>query len=149
MRINKTLASKGDTVWNENTQYRLFIPPGTFTDIFGLKNDTIKLNFKTPEENSYGSIKLSLKMKIRIAYILELMNEKGEVIEAAGSDNGVFTYTFLPPGAYKLRITYDKNGDGKWTPGNYQLKRKPETVIWYSGAITVRPGFETETDWKP
>ena len=134
--------------WKENAKYHLFIPPGTYTDIFGLKNDTILLDFKTSEEKEYGSVKLNLKMKIRIAYILELTNDKGEVYDFSSSDKGVFNYMLLPPGPYKLRIIYDKNGDGKWSTGNYQLKRKPETVIWYSASITVRSNWETEIDWK-
>ena len=129
-------------------QYSIFIPPGIFTDIFGLTNDTVKLDFKTQEEKYYGTLKLTSKMKIRIKYILQLMNEKGEMFGYASSDKGVFSYQYLPPGSYKLRIIYDKNGDDKWTTGNYLEKKKPETVIYYSSPITIRSNWDLELDWK-
>ena len=131
-----------------NDVAKLFIPSGTFTDIFGLTNDTVKLDFKTQEEKYYGTLKLTLKMKIRIKYILQLMNEKGEVFDYADSDKGVFSYAYLPPGSYKLRIIYDKNGDDKWTTGNYLEKRKPETVIYYPSPITIRSNWDLELEWK-
>ena len=132
----------------ENTSYHLFIPPATFTDIFGLTNDTLKLDFKTQEEKYYGTLKLSIKMKSNKKYILKLMNEKGEVFDYANSDKGIFSYQYLPPGSYKLRIIYDQNGDDKWTTGNYLEKKKPETVIYYSSPITIRSNWDLELDWK-
>lgn len=135
--------------FNPDSSYNFFIPPATFTDIFGLTNDTIKLDFKTQEEKYYGTLKLVLKMKIRIKYILQLMNEKGEVFDYASSDKGVFSYQYLPPGSYKLRIIYDKNGDDKWTTGNYSEKKKPEIVIYYPSPITIRSDWDLELDWTP
>ncbi|MEK6615965.1 MAG: hypothetical protein AABZ32_07620, partial [Bacteroidota bacterium] len=100
------------------------------------------------EEKYYGTLKLTLKMKIRIKYILQLMNEKGEVSDYVSSDKKNFSYTYLPPGSYKLSIIYDYNGDDKWTTGNYLEKRKPETVIYYSNPITIRSNWDLELDWK-
>lgn len=133
----------------QDSIYHLFIPPATFTDIFGLTNDTIKVDFKTQEEKYYGTLKLSLKMKIRIAYMLQLMNEKGEIFDYASSEKGVFSYQYLPPGPYKLRIIYDKNGDEKWTSGDYLSKKKPETIIYYPSPITIRSNWDLELDWTP
>ncbi len=134
--------------FNQDSSYLLFIPPGTFTDVFGLKNDTIKINFKTQEEKYYGTLKLTLKIKTTTKYILQLMSEKGEVFDYASSDKGVFSYAYLPPDSYKLRIIYDTNEDDKWTTGNYLVKRKPETVIYYSSPITIRSNWDLELDWK-
>lgn len=132
-----------------DSSYKLFIPPATFTDIFGLTNDTIKAAFKVQEEKYYGSLKLNLKMKIRIKYILQLMNDKGEIVDYATSSAGLFTYTYLPAGAYTLRIIYDRNGDDQWTTGNYTDAIQPETVINYPGNITIRSNWELELDWSP
>lgn len=128
--------------------YSLFIPPGTFTDIFDLTNDTVKVDFKTQEEKFYGTLKLTLKMKYRIPFVLELINEKGVVFNYARAERGIFSYLFMPPGAYKLRVIYDQNGDGKWNTGNYLEKKKPETIIYYPGAVTIRSNWDLELDWK-
>lgn len=134
--------------WKENSVYQVLIPPKTITDIFGLTNDTIMLEFKTHEEKYYGTFKLNLKMKHKIPYILQLINEKGELFYPISSERGIFTYNYLPPGGYKLRIIYDTNQDGKWTTGNYLQKRKPETVIYYPSSITIRSNWDMELDWK-
>lgn len=131
-----------------DSTYRLFVPPGSFTDIFGLQNDSIDIKFKVKEEKYYGTLKLTLKMKYRIAYVLELVNEKGQAIQYDRSERGIFSYVFLNPGSYKLRIIYDQNGDGKWTTGNYAEKRRPETIIYYPGAVTIRSNWDLELDWK-
>ena len=126
----------------------MFIPPGTFTDIFGLKNDTIRVDFKTQEEKYYGTLKLKLNFKSGSKYILQLMSEKGQVFDYASSANGIYYYTYLPPGPCKLRIINDTNGDGKWTTGNYLQKRQPEKVIYYSSPITIRSNWDLELEWK-
>lgn len=130
-----------------DSSYQLFIPPGTFTDIFGLKNDTIKIKFKTQEEKFYGTLKLNMKMKYRIAYVLELVNDKGVVYNYDRSERGIFSYLFLPPGAYQLRIVYDQDGNGKWSTGNYLERRKPETIIYFPGVVTIRSNWDLELDW--
>jgi uncharacterized protein (DUF2141 family) len=128
--------------------YSIFIPPGNFTDIFGLMNDTVKLDFKTQEEKFYGTLKLNLKMKYRIAYVLQLINDKGAMYEPVSTDKSIFTYTYLPPGNYTLRIIYDKNGDRKWTPGNYTSHIQPEKVFYYPTPIVIRSNWDSELEWK-
>ncbi len=135
-------------LFKENSQINLFIPPGTFTDIFGLSNDTIKLDFKTQEEKFYGTLKMGIKMKDKPAYLLLLTNEKGELFNLTSSNKDTILYTYLPPGPYKLKIIYDTNKDGKWTTGNYFEKRNPEKIIYYPGAITIRSNWDLELEWK-
>lgn len=132
----------------QDTVYRLQILPGIFADIFGSANDTIRTEFKIQEEKAYGTLKLSLKLKNKLSYVLELVNEKGVVYKHVKSEEGIFSYVYIPPGAYKLRIVYDQNKDGKWTTGNYLEKRKPETVIYYPGAVTIRSNWDLELDWN-
>ena len=146
--IGKRRITMDSTQAKEGASYKLMIPAGTFIDIYGLPNDTLKAEYKAQEEKNYGSLKLNLKMNIRIAYILEMVNDAGQRFSYASSDKGVFSFTLLPPGNYKIRIIYDKDGDGKWTTGNYLKKRKPETVLYFSSPQTIRAGWENEVDWK-
>ena len=133
-----------------DSSYKLFVPPSTFTDIFGLTNDTIKIDFKTQEEKFCGTLKLNLKIpKIKSQYILQLLDEKENIVkEDFISGAQTLNYTFLSPGSYKLKIIYDKNSDGKWTTGNYLQKRQPEKIIYYSKPITIRSNWDLELEWK-
>lgn len=148
--LSPASSENADYIWKENKTYHLFIPPATFTDIFGLKNDTIKIDFKTREEKFYGTMTL----KIHFAdgkgkHIVQLLNEKENVVreEFIEGDEKI-SCEYLPPGSYKLKMIFDKNENGKWDTGNYLQKQQPEKIIYYSGAITIRSNWDLELEWK-
>jgi len=150
---NTTIADKINRTFSfqfplqQDSVYQLLLLPGTFTDIFGSLNDTIRTEFKLQEEKQYGTMKLKLIMQIRIAHIMQFTNEKGVIFEPESSDKTIFSYTFLPPGNYTLKIIYDKNGDGKWTPGNYTSRTQSEKVVYYSNPINIRSNWDSEIEW--
>jgi hypothetical protein len=134
----------------ENTSYHLFIPPGTFTDIFGLTNDTIKMDFKTHEEKYYGSVKLTINTaEIKGQYIIQLLDEKENLVRESYIKKGeAVTYEYLHPQLYKLKIIEDENNNGKWDSGDYLQKQQPEKVIYYNGTINVRSNWDLDLEWK-
>ncbi len=141
----------------ENTKYHLFIPPGTFTDIFGLKNDTIKIDFKTREEKYYGTVKLKVNLpagkdstrEIKYDYILQLLNEKENIVRENIIKKGeTINYNYLYPQKYKLKIIVDTNSNGKWDSGNLLQKQQPEKVIYYTEPINIRSNWDLDLQWK-
>ena len=134
----------------ENTKYHLFIPPGTFTDFFGITNDTIKIDFKTKDEKYYGTVKLKVTLpEENKKYILQLLDDKENVIQEdflSGSET--INYKFLHPQQYKLKLIYDDNKNGKWDTGNYIKKIQPEKVIYYDGVINIRSNWDLDLEWK-
>ena len=134
----------------ENTKYHLFIPPGTFTDIFGLTNDSIKIDFKTREEKYYGSVKLKLDVPSTDGdYIVQLLDEAGTIVrEDFVVKPIVLEYSYLAPKKYKLKIIYDDNRNHKWDTGNYLKHIQPEKVIYNSELINIRSNWDAELEWK-
>ncbi|MDQ3048788.1 MAG: Ig-like domain-containing domain [Bacteroidota bacterium] len=137
----------------ENTKYELFIPPGTFTDFFGLTNDTIRIKFKTREQKFYGSVKLKLDIpKVKDekgSYIVQLLDEKENVVrENLATGATELVYEYLHPGKYKLKIIFDENGNQKWDEGDYIKKRQPEQVIYNAEIINIRSNWDADLDWK-
>ncbi len=136
--------------WKPNTNYHLFIPPSTFTDFFGLTNDTINIDFKTREETYYGS----LKMQINIArteqnYIIQLLDEKENVIRRNNIQTSeTIIYEHLSPAKYKLKIIYDINKNYKWDSGNIFLKKQPEKIIYNSELINIRANWDLDLKWE-
>ena len=49
--------------FKEKTIYKLYILPGEFTDIFNLKNDTLKQKFTTTELADYGLLFININYK--------------------------------------------------------------------------------------
>jgi len=134
----------------ENTTYHLFIPPGTISDIFGLANDSIKIDFKTREEKFYGSVKLNLVVPPTAGdYIIQLLDESNNVVrENFVVRSGELNYSYLAPRKYKLKIIFDENGNHKWDTGNYIKKVQPEKIIYNSELINIRSNWDAELDWK-
>jgi hypothetical protein len=137
-----------------NTNYHLFISPGTFTDIFGFKNDTLKIDFKTREENFYGTLKLKVITPTnwdfsKQNYIIQLLDEKENVIRVDAIENEkIINYEYLYPQKYKLKIIVDENANGKWDTGNLLSKQQAEKVIYYSELIQVRSNWDLDLEWK-
>lgn len=137
-------------VFKENTNYHLFIPPGTFTDIFGLTNDTIKIDFKTREEKFYGTLKLNLDIPVTAGnYIVQLLDEKETIVKESNINKSeTLFYEYLYPKKYKLKIIYDNNANFKWDTGNLLQKLQPEKVIYNAEPVNTRPNWDLELEWK-
>jgi hypothetical protein len=146
-----TAGSSKNMLLKENTTYSLTIPPATFTDFFGLSNDTIKMKFRTREEKFYGSVKVHIKSEaISGNYILQLLNEKDAVIRESiisKPEENIY-YDFLHPASYKLKIIFDKNANKKWDTGNFLKRQQPEKVTYNVEAVNIRSNWDLELDWS-
>lgn len=137
-----------DHSWEEGMNYRLFIEPGAFTDIYGLTNDTIDLSFKIQSLDHYGKV-IILMEHVNQQIIVQLMDDKEQLIrEKIHNQNGTVEFPFLEPGKYKLKVIFDKNMNGKWDTGRYLDKIQPERVLYYSGVIEVRANWDLELKWN-
>jgi hypothetical protein len=141
------------TQWKENTGYKLKIPPGVFTDVFGFKNDTLEFTFQTRQLNEYGTMKLDVNVEDSLGnnvnMILHLLDEKGNVVRRnyLNKSRAVY-YEYLIPAIYHLRLIMDKNGNGKWDTGNYLRKEQPEKIIYHQQKINVRANWDIEMEWN-
>jgi len=141
---------RADYKWKEKTAYSLFIPPGTFNDIFGTANDTVKIDFKTSAAEDYGNVKLTLKFEaLNCNHIVQLVTENDVVIqEKYCTANETLNFNYILPGNYRFKLIYDANNDNKWDTGDYFNKLQPERVYYYPSSIQVRSNWEMETDWE-
>jgi hypothetical protein len=139
-----------DYPWKPKMKYELFIPPGSFTDIYGLENDTLKLNFTTTDIESYGILKINLKITDESPqYVFQLLDgSKNTVRELILRKGDKLKFEYLNPGDYKARVIIDRNSNGKWDSGRYLRKIQPEKVYYYPSVINVRANWDTEIDWE-
>ncbi len=137
--------------WKMGSTYQLVIKPKSFTDIFQIENDSVKVNFKTREEKYYGNVKLKFTTEFKKQYpiIIQLIDEKGAVIsERPNPKENTIDFSFLTPQKYLLRIDLDENNNSKWDNGNYLKHIQPEKIIYNTAPINVRSNWDLETDWK-
>ncbi len=135
--------------WEFDTPYRVFIPDGTFTDIFQLTNDTLDKTVKTREERHFGNVKLDLRFAPGDPIILELVNDRDVVIKRViPEEPGIIEFNRMNPGSFKMRVIYDLNGNGQWDTGNFLLGTQPEPVVNYPSTVQVRSNWDMELEWN-
>ena len=126
-------------------KYTFKIMPGAFTDYLGQSNDTLVYNLTTKNLADYGNLRVNLQNVKHFPVIVELTNEKGDVLatEYSESDTKV-EFNLVEPALFSLRAIYDDNKNKEWDSGNYLEKRQAEEVIYYSKEIPVRANWDVE-----
>jgi hypothetical protein len=134
----------------ESKSYRFAFFPGSFTDIFGLTNDTLKTEFKTKESKEFGTLAFSLDLPESTGqYILQLMDENENVMrDDYFPSSRKVSYPLLKPGKYKMKLIVDGNKNSHWDTGNYLKHIQPEKVMYYPDIITIRANWDLDLQWK-
>ena len=121
---------------NTSEKYQIQLLPGALTDFFEKSNDSLTYKLETRSESDYGNLIVDFQNVKRFPIIIELTNEKGEILAYDYSEkNTKVEFNFLEPKDYILRVIYDDNKNKKWDSGNYLEKRQAEEVIYYSKVI--------------
>lgn len=126
-------------------RYTLQIMPGAMTDYLEQSNDTLTYSLSTRDLTDYGNLKVNLQNVKRFPVIVELTNEKGDVLATQYSEsNTKVEFNLIEPALFWLRAIYDDNKNQEWDPGNYLEKRQAEEVIYFSKAVDVRANWDVE-----
>jgi hypothetical protein len=135
--------------WESKKNYQIIVLPGAFTDIYGLNNDSLKVNFTSNSVEDYGRFLFTFKTEsYKYPYILQLLNDSKAIVEEKTVEKvGQVIFENLSPGNYHLRIIGDENLDGKWTPGNYFHKRQPEPLFFFPTTIAIRANWDTDFEY--
>ena len=117
-------------------KYTLSILPGATTDFFGISNDSLTFRTTTRQLDEYGNLIVNLANVKRFPIIVQVTDEKGEVIASEYTDSKTkVEFNLLEPNTFNLRVIYDDNKNKKWDTGNYLEKIQPEEVIHFSKTI--------------
>lgn len=139
-----------ETNLEQDSSYFLIAEKGAFKDIYGSANDSIAWKFVVRNEESFGSLIIHLS-GYQGDIILQLLTEDEKIVNSSAINSGAektVRFPYLEPGAYRLKIIFDINGDGKWTTGDYSIKRAPEPVTYYPDPINVKVLWTIEQDWE-
>jgi len=108
-----------------------------------LNNDTSINSFKTITQKEIDDL------IGKGAIILQLLNEKDIIIrEYSISKDQIVKMDFLSPGNYKIKIIFDKNGNGKWDTGDYFKHLQPERVLMNGEKIILKEDTELKLEWN-
>lgn len=126
-------------------KYKLLLLPGALTTYMDQANDTLKYSIATKNISDYGNLRLTLENVKSYPIIVELTNEKGDILASAYSENDPkITFDLLEPAKFTLRVIYDTNKNKEWDPGNFLERRQSEEVIYFPKEIDVRANWDVE-----
>ncbi len=127
----------------EQNVYSLTFLPKAIKDFVGNVNDTISFNFRTKKLADYGTIFLTLQNVESYPVLVQVTNEKEEVIlEKVSTKQETLTFDYLDPAKYLIRVISDTNNNGKWDAGNFLQGIQPEVVRYFPETIDVRANWE-------
>jgi hypothetical protein len=126
-------------------KYTFNIMPGALTDYLGQANDTLIYKITTKSLSDYGNLTVNLQKVKRFPVIVELTNEKGDVLATEYSENNTkIEFNLVEPTLFWLRLIYDDNKNKEWDSGNYLEKRQAEEVVYFSKEIDVRANWDVD-----
>lgn len=133
--------------WSPDRDYVLLLGSGAFTDSAGNqlpKADTMK--FKTRRVEDYGRVALRFSnLDLEKKPVIQFLIGDEIKLSAPLTSNQWANSRFLP-GEYDMRILYDRNGNGRWDPGDYSQRLQPETVVTLSQKLAIRADWDNERD---
>jgi uncharacterized protein (DUF2141 family) len=126
-------------------KYNLKLLPGALYNYYDEKNDTLSYNFSTNDFSDYGNLKVTLENVKRFPVIVQLLDDKENVIATDYSEkNTILNFELLEPRKYTMRLIYDDNKDKEWTPGNFLSLSQSEEVIYFPKELDVRANWDVE-----
>ena len=129
-----------------NDKYNLSIFPNAIKDFFKSSTDTLNYNFSTKSRSDYGTIKARIGNVANFPIIVQLTNEKEEIVQEniLASYNDACIFENIIPSKYFIRIIEDANGNKKWDTGNFLKRIKPEKTFHYEDELIVRANWILE-----
>lgn len=139
-----------DYKFEEKLPYSVFIRDSVIWGYNGLTNDTVNVRFTTKTEKDYGNLLINYSIADpSCQYIVFLQNNKGNTIQQhIISAKQSVTYAHLDPGSYKIKVIKDRNNNGRWDTGNYELKIQPEEIFFFDKPINIRGYWDIEEDFE-
>jgi hypothetical protein len=141
-----------DYPFKQSKNYTVYFPKKSMKGILGNTIDSTHFAFKTSNDKTYKTVTLNVKNPEYTGggAIFQLLNDKDLLLDEkkiAWSDSNVVEFRNLRQGAYRIRLIYDSNNNGKWDPGNYEEKRQPEKVVYFPQNIDIKPTFDYFLEW--
>lgn len=138
-----------DTPLKQGEKYKVTIPAGIYTDLYGRKNDSLEFTTTLTSTSDYGTLTFDIAVNGVMQHpILQLLDDKGSVVRQQAVSDGTLQFENLKPATYRIRLFDDLDANEKWTPGDYYLHRQPEPVTYYTKSLQLRANWEMSESWS-
>ena len=135
--------------WRADTEYSLEIDSAAFVDIYGLVSNKYKQGIKVKSLDEMGTLTLKLSgiadtLPLRVL----LLSKSGDAVKEVLAVNGVAKFNYVMPDKYYVSALVDRNGNGVWDTGEYDLDLQPEEVYFYPREIECKEKWDISQNWN-
>ncbi|MCH5178314.1 MAG: Ig-like domain-containing protein [Prevotellaceae bacterium] len=134
--------------WRPEQQYLLRVDSAAMKSIYGKVSQKVEQRFTIPSLDKYCTFTASITGRSDTLVIVELLNSGDNVVRSQRTEGGKANFFFVKPGSYYMRAFIDRNGNGEWDEGNYELDRQPEEVYYFPSPLTLRAKWDQEQEWN-
>ena len=126
--------------------YRVTVDSAAVVSAYGLTNEKLSKELKVSGLEEYANVYFTVNVKD--SAFVELLASGEKVARTVPVQNGAFELLNVKPGTYYLRLTIDKNGNGKWDTGNYAEHLQPDEVYYYPKKLNLRRNWDLDETWN-
>ena len=146
------LRYKLDKTFKPENSYKIIIPDSVFYSFKGLTNDTTEISFKVPATSEYGNLFVTVEMPQNVPQIIvELLDERDKLVRRQIiTKTSKVDFKYLAPKKYKLKALVDRDGNGRWSPGDFSKKQLPEEVYFHKDVFDIKANWDIDLEevWK-
>ena len=129
-----------------DSAYRFTVDSLAVTDIYGMHNDSLKVDVKVRALEEYSNLLLHLNVTDHA--FVQLLDGSDVVKRTATVVDGKVEFRNVPPATYYARVVLDRNGNGRWDTGNYLQHLQPEEVYYYPQPLKLRRNWDVDQQWN-
>lgn len=132
--------------WKPGKRYTIRAEKESIRDVYGIGNDSTGWGFEIPDDRSAGEILITVAGDFQNGkYLLQLCNEDLKVLRQEVITDNHYTFSYVEPGKYILRVVNDQNGNGHWDHSDYAIKKQAEPVT-VTEVLQVRASWTLEKE---
>lgn len=120
--------------------------------LFGLEDSTIRIPLQYPDSTLFGRVSGKLITEGYEGKIVWILSSGGGGKDKNASSSGTkiilynrdFNLKNLPTGNYSVKVIFDTDGNGTWTPGSLQTNRLPERILTIKEPLNVKANWDLD-----
>jgi len=111
--------------------------------------DSLDLKFAVLKGEALGSLEFKVVADSGKTMILQILEEDGKpLLEKAFTDSTQVHFKNFIARKLQAYLILDKDANGEYTTGDFELNRQPESRLKYPEEIEVRENWDLELEWR-
>lgn len=132
--------------WKPGEKYKLTVDSASITDIYGLNNGPLSLEFTVKKLGEYSNLNMIIT-GVEGSAVAQLLDKQDKPVRSVAVEGGRAMFSHINPGDYYMRLFIDANSNGKWDTGSVADSIQPEETYYYPKRLTLKRNWDVEQNW--